>query len=50
MSNPVTSPNKQPTSKPKAIGAKKFFKTLGLLVRFRFADATEYMIDGDTEN
>lgn len=39
---------KQPNKK--SSGAKKFFKVLGLFATLRFADATEYLMDGDTEN
>jgi len=48
MSDPIT--RKPQTSPQKPRGAKKFFKTLGLLAQLRFADAVEYINDGDTEN
>lgn len=37
-------------AKSKPHGARKFFKALGMLATFRFADAVEYMANGDTEN
>lgn len=42
--------NQSPAPETKPRGAKKFFKALGLLAQFRFADAVEYINDGDTEN